>query len=93
LTDLAHKKKDEALLQDLIAAAHRLNIEVRTERLFREVGYRAHSGRCRLKGREMIIVDRDVPLRDQVAFLAAELDERGASAAQLPTRIGRLQKE
>ncbi|MGH7771039.1 MAG: hypothetical protein ACREQA_02235 [Candidatus Binatia bacterium] len=67
------KNKNESLLQELMAAAKRLNIEVRTEKLLREVGYRAHSGRCRLKGRDLIIIDRDVSLPDQVDFLAAEL--------------------
>jgi hypothetical protein len=70
------KKKDTALLQELIGKARELNIEVRAERLMREVGYHAHSGRCRLRGKEMLILDRDSPLRDQVEFLAGELEER-----------------
>lgn len=69
-------KHKESLLQELIATARRLNVEVRTEKLLREVGYRAHSGRCRLKGRELIIIDRDAPLGEQVDFLAAELGEK-----------------
>ncbi len=74
------KNKNESLLQELMAAAKRLNIEVRTEKLLREVGYRAHSGRCRLKGRDLIIIDRDVSLPDQVDFLAAELGLQKKSA-------------
>jgi len=70
------KTKDDSALQELIAAAGRLNIEVRTERLLREVGYHARSGRCRLNGQDLIIIDRDVPLPDQVEFLAGELEER-----------------
>jgi len=70
------KNKYESVLQDLVARAKRLNIDVRTEKLLREVGYRAHSGRCRLKGRELIIIDRDASLGDQVDFLDAELKER-----------------
>ena len=70
------KRKDEILLQELMNKAEELNIEVRTERLMREVGYHAHSGRCRVKGKEVLILDRDTPLRDQVEFLAGELDER-----------------
>lgn len=74
------KNKNETLLQELITRAKRLGIEVRTEKLLREVGYHARSGRCRLKGQELIIVDRDAPLRDQVDFLATELGEAKPSA-------------
>jgi len=70
------KNKYESVLQDLVARAKRLNIDVRTEKLLREVGYRAHSGRCRLKGRELIIIDRDASLGDQVDFLDAELKKQ-----------------
>jgi hypothetical protein len=70
------KNKQEAWLQELIAAAKQMNIEVRTEKLLREVGYRARSGRCRVNGREVILIDRDAPLSDQIEFLSAALAER-----------------
>jgi len=70
------KKKQELLLEELIAKAKQRNIEVRTERLLREVGYHARSGRCRLKEQELIILDRDAPVRDQVEFLAEALSEQ-----------------
>lgn len=70
------KNKNESLLQELITRAKRLNIDVRTEKLLREVGYRVHSGLCRLKGQELIIVDRDASLGEQVDFLSAELSKR-----------------
>lgn len=70
------KSKQESRLQDLILKAKELNIEVRTENLLREAGYRARSGRCRVKGREIILLDRTAPLGDQIEFLAGELAER-----------------
>jgi hypothetical protein len=70
------KSKQNSLLQELIDTAKQLNIEVRTEKLLREVGYRARSGSCRLKGQDLILLDRDAPVGDQVDFLAAELAER-----------------
>ncbi len=70
------KKRNEVRLNQLIAAAKQLNIEVRAEKLLREVGYRARSGRCRIKGQELILIDRDAPLSEQVDFLSAELTER-----------------
>jgi hypothetical protein len=67
------RNKDAVRLQELIGAARQMNIEVRSEKLLREVGYRIRSGRCRLKGRELILIDRDAPISEQVDFLAAEL--------------------
>jgi len=74
------KNRQEARLQDLIVSAKQLNIQVRMEKLLREVGYRAHSGSCRVKGRELIVIDRDIPLVDQIEFLANELAGRQAEA-------------
>lgn len=68
-------------LQDLIVTAKAMNIQVRTEKLLREAGYRARSGRCRIKGRELIVIDRDAPIGDQIEFLANELSERQTSSA------------
>ena len=74
------KNRQEARLQGLIVSAKQLNIQVRMEKLLREVGYRAHSGSCRVKGRELIVIDRDIPLVDQIEFLANELAGRQAEA-------------
>lgn len=68
------KKLDAAYLEELIAEADKRSIDVRTEKLLREVGYHARSGRCRLKGKDLIIIDRDAPTRDQIDFLADELE-------------------
>ena len=70
------KHRQEARLQDLIVNAKRMHIEVRTEKLLREAGYRTHSGRCRIKGQDVILIDRDAPIADQIEFLGNELAER-----------------
>ena len=75
------KNRNETLLQELTETAKQRNIEVRTEKLFREVGYHAKSGRCRLKGQDLIIIDRDTPVAEQVEFLASALDERDCKPA------------
>ena len=67
------KNRHEARLQALISAARDKNIEVRMEKLLREVGYRAHSGRCRINGREVILIDRDASISDQIDFLSSAL--------------------
>jgi arginine deiminase len=71
-----HKNKQEVRLQELILSAKRRNIHVRTEKLLREAGYRAKSGSCRVKGQDVILIDRDARISDQIEFLATELAER-----------------
>jgi len=70
------KDKQETRLQELILSAKRLNIQVRTEKLLREAGYRPKSGSCRINGQELILIDRDARLSDQIEFLAGELAGR-----------------
>jgi len=70
------KQKNQSRLQELIGAAKQMNIEVRTEKLLRDVGYRVRSGRCCLNGQELILLDRDAAISDQVDFLSAELAHR-----------------
>jgi hypothetical protein len=71
------KRNNRARLQELIDAAKQKRIDVRTEKLLREAGYRAHSGRCRVMGHDVILLDRDAPLGDQIEFLASALaDEK-----------------
>ncbi|HVO94783.1 MAG TPA: hypothetical protein VMT22_18170 [Terriglobales bacterium] len=74
---MAHpKNKQESRLQELILSAKELNIQVRTEKLLREAGYRIKSGSCRVKGQDLILIDRNAPISDQIDFLAGELAER-----------------
>jgi hypothetical protein len=74
--DMAQSKnRQETRLQELIVRANAMNVYVRKEKLLREAGYRVHSGRCRINGREVIILDRDAPIADQIEFLAGELSE------------------
>ena len=80
---MAHpKNRHEVRLQGLIGAARDRNIEVRMEKLLREVGYRVHSGRCRLNGRELILIDRDASLSDQIDFLSLALAQDTAELAE-----------
>jgi hypothetical protein len=86
------KRKNETVLRELIDIATKLDIQVRTEKLHREVGYRAQSGRCRLEKKDLIILDRDAPLRDQIEFLASELAEHSLDETQIPSHLSRLLK-
>lgn len=77
------KNKQETRLQELILSAKRLNIQVRTEKLLREAGYRPKSGSCRINGHELILIDRDARVSDQIEFLAGELSERQTGQEQI----------
>jgi hypothetical protein len=70
------KNKHETRLQELILEAKRLDIEVRSEKLLREAGYRTKSGSCRINGQQLILLDRDTRLTEQIEFLASELAAR-----------------
>jgi hypothetical protein len=69
------RRKPEVKLQELISSAKQKNIEIRTEKLLREIGYRAHSGRCKVRGQEIILLDRDASIHDQIEFLSNTLAE------------------
>ena len=69
------KHKQQLRLQELIGVAKQMNIEVRTEKLLREVGYKPRSGRCRINGQEVVLIDRDAPIGEQIDFLSALLAE------------------
>ena len=75
---MAARNKQEARLEELILDAKRMNIQVRTEKLLREAGYRAKSGSCRVRKQDLILIDRDARIADQIEFLAAELADRAA---------------
>jgi hypothetical protein len=66
----------EATLEELRRAARELGLEVREEEIMREVGYRAHSGICRVGERTVVVLDRRLPGRDRIEILCAALAGR-----------------
>jgi hypothetical protein len=61
------------LIDELSEAAKRLGLEVRREKILREVGYHARGGACRFRERNLIILDRAVTPAEQVEILAEAL--------------------
>jgi hypothetical protein len=61
------------LVDELTEAAKRLGLEVRRERILREVGYRARGGACRLREKYLILIDRDQSLSEQIEVLVEAL--------------------
>jgi hypothetical protein len=61
------------LVDELSEAAKRLGLEVRREKILREIGYRARGGACRFRDRNLIILDRELAPAEQVEILAEAL--------------------
>ena len=87
------KNKNEARLQELIATAQTMNLEVRTEKLLREAGYRARSGHCRVKNQQLIVIDRDAPIAEQIEFLSGELARLKQEQAESNQRVAEQRQD
>ena len=82
--------KPQTRLNELIQYARFLQIEVRSEKLLREVGYRVTSGSCRLKEKKIIILDHDLSVGDQVEFLAGEIRRSLPDPGTVPPQLRAL---
>ena len=72
-------RRDETLCEELKDVARRLGVVVREEVLLREVGYRVRSGGCRVRGEDVIFVDRNLPPGERVQVLVDELAPRAGA--------------
>jgi len=78
------------LVDELAEAAQRVGLEVRRERILREVGYRARGGACRLREKDLIIIDRDQPASEQIEVLAEALRHRNLEELYLSPAARRI---
>jgi hypothetical protein len=78
------------LVDELIEAAGRCGLEVRREKILREVGYRARGGACRLHEKDLLILDRDQPPADQIEILAEALRDRDLESLYLSPAARRV---
>jgi len=78
------------LVDELAEAATRVGLEVRRERLLREVGYRARGGACRLRDKNMVILDREQPPHEQLEVLAEALRSRDCEGVYLSPAARRV---
>jgi hypothetical protein len=82
-----------ALLEELKAAAERIGVRVRAERLLREAGYHVRSGSCRLRGDAVLFLDRELPVDAQIELLVEELARRPLDGVYLsPAARARLER-
>jgi len=71
------------LVDELCEAAERVGLVVRREKILREIGYRARGGACRLREKELVIIDRDTAPAEQLEVLADALRSRDLESLYL----------
>ena len=64
--------KPEQLYQELINLAERLQITV-SEQNLKTSGFRVKSGFCKVRGQNMIVVDKHKSVKKKIQLLAAQL--------------------
>lgn len=84
------QKRSQELLEELIDFAQGHEIEVRTEKFLREVGYHVHSGSCQLRGKKLIILDRELSVKEQVDLLVDEIRRILPDPNAFPTHLRSL---
>jgi hypothetical protein len=86
----AREERLRALVAELRDAAETVGIRVREERLMREVGYHAHSGLCRFRGEEVLLIDWELSADLQIELLVAALEGHDLGAVALSEDARRL---
>ena len=56
--------------------AERIGLKVREEILLREVGYHVRSGLCRVRGEDVVIIDRHLPASERLQVLLDAIGDR-----------------
>jgi len=66
------QRKNRLIFSELAEMFLGAGYEVRREKLHRGPGWQAASGRCTVKGENLVLVDRRIPEDEQIAFLIGE---------------------
>jgi hypothetical protein len=82
--------RGESLLQELKGVITQLGIRVREEKLLREVGYRVRGGGCRVRGQEVVFLDRERPISERIDTLLDELAGKNLKDVSLSPPLRRL---
>ncbi|HEY6418079.1 MAG TPA: hypothetical protein VIX59_03665 [Candidatus Binataceae bacterium] len=78
------------IVDELADAAAQVGLEVRREKILREVGYRTRGGACRLREKDLVIIDREQPAAEQLEVLAEALSSRDLEAVYLSPAARRV---
>jgi len=79
-----------SMVDELAEAAERIGLKVRCERLLREIGYRARGGACRLREKDLVIIDSAQPPAEQLEVLLEALRTRDLESLYLSPAARRL---
>jgi hypothetical protein len=79
-----------SMVDELAEAAERIGLKVRRERLLREIGYRARGGACRLREKDLVIIDSAQPPAEQLEVLLEALRTRDLESLYLSPAARRL---
>ena len=71
------------LVEELCEAAERFGLVVRREKILLEIGYRVRGGACRLREKDLVIIDRDMAPAEQLEVLADALRSRDLESLYL----------
>ncbi len=77
----------EHRFRELRGFAEQCGIEVRCEKLSRDLGYQVRSGGCLVNGKKWVIVDRRLPARDRLDVLADEIRESLSGDVEIPANL------
>jgi len=83
-------RRDDALWEELRELAKRLGVTVREEVLLREVGYRVRSGACRVRGEDVIFIDRQLGSPERIDVLMQALVGRDVETHYLSPALRQL---
>jgi hypothetical protein len=78
------------IVDELAEAAERVGLVVRREKILREIGYRTRGGACRLRDRDLVIIDRDQPASEQLEVIAEALRSRDLESVYLSPAARRV---
>lgn len=78
------------LVDELAQAAQQVGLEVRREKILREIGYRTRGGACRLREKNLVIIDRDQPASEQLEVIAEALRSRDLESVYLSPAARRV---
>ena len=78
------------IVDELASVAERAGLQVRREKIMREIGYRTRGGACRLRDKDLVIIDRDQPAAEQLEVLAEALRSRDLETLYLSPAARRI---
>lgn len=70
--------------------ASRIGLKVREETLLREVGYHVRSGLCRIRGEDVVIIDRHLPPSERLQVLLDVVADRNVDTHYLTPALRQL---